>query len=68
MSRILCLVFRHYVRVVLGAALLISTGAHAGPSRGLSLATAEAPPPNQAQQPASAPSQTPSAKNDAKGE
>ena len=61
MSRILGLVFRHYVKVVLGAALLISTGAHAGTTRGLSLATAEAPPPNQAQQPASDPSPTPSA-------
>jgi hypothetical protein len=61
MSGILSLVFRHYAKVVLGAALLISTGAHAGPTRGLNLATAEAPPPNQAQQPASDPSSTPSA-------
>jgi hypothetical protein len=47
MSRMLSLVFRHYVKAVLTAALLVSAAsAHAGPSRGLSLATAEAPPAN----------------------
>ncbi len=46
MSRILSLIFDHYLEAVLAATLLISPGAYAGPSRGLSLATAEAPPPN----------------------
>jgi hypothetical protein len=46
MSRILSLAFNHYLEAVLAAALLISPAAYAGPSRDLSLATAEAPPPN----------------------
>jgi len=46
MTRILSLVFRHYVQAVLAGALLVSPAAHAGQSRGLSLATAEAPAPN----------------------
>jgi hypothetical protein len=61
MSRLLNLVFRHYVQAVLTAALLVSTAAHAGPSRGLSLATTEAPPANEAGQPPSDVPQTPSA-------
>jgi hypothetical protein len=47
--------------VVVAAVLLMSASAHAGPSRGLSLATAEAPPPNQAQKPATDVPQSPSA-------
>jgi hypothetical protein len=43
------------------AVSLMSAGAHAGPSRGLSLTTAEAPPPNQIQKPATDVSQSPSA-------
>ena len=46
MSRMLSLIFNHYLEAVLAAALLVSPAAYAGPSRGLSLATAEAPPPN----------------------
>ena len=49
MSKMLSLVLRHYVKIALGAALLVSTGVHAGPSRGLSLATAEAPPAHETQ-------------------
>ncbi len=46
MFRILSLIFDHYLEAVLAAALLISPAAYAGPSRGVSVATAEAPPPN----------------------
>ncbi len=46
MSRMLSLVFNHYLEAVLAAALLVSPAAYAGPSRGLSLASAEAPPPH----------------------
>jgi hypothetical protein len=40
------------VKAVIAAALLTSAAAHAGPSRGLSLASAEAPSPSQTHQPA----------------
>lgn len=61
MSKMLSLVFRHYVRAVFAASLLISASAHAGQSRGLSLATAEVPPPNETIQPAPSVSQPPAA-------
>jgi hypothetical protein len=53
MSKILTWVFRHYVEIVFSAALLVSTSAHAGPSRSLSLATAETAPQTEPSQPAS---------------
>jgi hypothetical protein len=59
MSRMLSLVLRYYVQAILAAALLVSPDAHAGQSRGLSLATAEAPLPNEARQQAPEPQQTP---------
>src|SRR5271169_714132 len=59
MSRMLSLVLRYYVQAILGAALLVSPGAHASQSRGLSLATAEATSPNEVRQQAPETQQTP---------
>jgi pyruvate/2-oxoglutarate dehydrogenase complex dihydrolipoamide acyltransferase (E2) component len=62
MSKILNWVFRHYVKIAFAAAMFVSAGAHAGPSRGLSLATAEAPPQSEPSQPATnTPQATPTA-------
>jgi hypothetical protein len=46
-------VFRHYVKIAFAAALLVSANAHAGPSQGVNLATAEPPPLNEPSPPTS---------------
>ena len=47
MSKMLNWVFRHYVKIALAAAIFVATNAHAGPSQGVNLATAEPAPLNE---------------------
>jgi hypothetical protein len=54
MGKILSLLVSRYFAIALAGAVFVATNAHAGPSRGLSLASADPSP--QSQEPAPAPS------------